>query len=49
VKVGGERMQLLQGTLDIIVLRTLSAMAPQHAYQIATKLEQVSEKLLNLN
>jgi transcriptional regulator len=49
VKVGGEGMQLLQGTLDMIVLRTLAAMGPQHAYQIATRLEQVSEKLLNLN
>ncbi len=49
VKVGGEGMQLLQGTLDMIVLRTLAAMGSQHAYQIATRLEQVSEKLLNLN
>jgi PadR family transcriptional regulator PadR len=49
VKVGGEGMQLLQGTLDTIVLRTLAAMGPQHALQIATRLEQVSEKLLNLN
>ena len=31
VKVGGEGMQLLQGTLDMIVLRTLAAMGPQHA------------------
>lgn len=42
-------IQLLQGTLDLIVLRTLASMGPQHAYQIATRLEQVSEKLLNLN
>jgi PadR family transcriptional regulator, regulatory protein PadR len=49
VKVGGEGVQLLQGTLDMIVLRTLSSMGPQHAYQIATRLEQVSDKLLNLN
>lgn len=48
-KVSGEGTQLLQGTLDMIVLRTLNAMGPQHAYQIATRLEQVSEKLLNLN
>ena len=48
-KVGVEGIQLLQGTLDMIVLRTLAAMGPQHAYQIATRLEQVSEKLLNLN
>jgi PadR family transcriptional regulator PadR len=44
-----EPIQLLQGTLDLIVLRTLSTMGSQHAYQIATRLEQVSDSLLNLN
>lgn len=44
-----EPIQLLQGTLDLIVLRTLSTMGPQHAYQIATRLQQVSDSLLNLN
>jgi PadR family transcriptional regulator, regulatory protein PadR len=44
-----ESIQLLQGTLDLIVLRTLVSMGSQHAYQIATRLEQVSDKLLNLN
>ena len=42
-------IQLLQGTLDLIVLRTLASMGAQHAYQIATRLQQVSERLLNLN
>src|ERR1700742_2393044 len=42
-------IQLLQGTLDLIVLRTLTAMGPQHAYQIATRLQQISDSLLNLN
>jgi PadR family transcriptional regulator PadR len=42
-------IQLLQGTLDLIVLRTLSTMGPRHAYQIATRLQQVSDSLLNLN
>ncbi|HTV05205.1 MAG TPA: PadR family transcriptional regulator [Acidobacteriaceae bacterium] len=41
--------QILQGTLDLIVLRTLETMGPQHAYQIATRLGQVSDKLLSLN
>ena len=40
---------MLQGTLDLIVLRTLSSMGPQHAYGIASRLEQVSEDLLKLN
>lgn len=44
-----EPIQLLQGTLDLIVLRTLATMGPRHAYQIATRLEQVSDSLLNLN
>jgi len=42
-------MGVLQGTLDLIVLRTLATMGPQHAYAIATRLEQVSEDLLHLN
>ena len=44
-----ESIQLLQGTLDLIVLRTLATMGPQHAYQIAARLQQVSDRLLNLN
>jgi transcriptional regulator len=44
-----ERIQVLQGTLDLIVLQTLETMGPQHAYGIATRLQQVSEDLLNLN
>jgi PadR family transcriptional regulator PadR len=44
-----ETIQLLQGTLDLIVLRTLHTMGAQHAYQIATRLQQISDRLLNLN
>jgi PadR family transcriptional regulator PadR len=44
-----EPIRLLQGTLDLIVLRTLFNMGPQHAYQIATRLQQVSDRLLHLN
>ncbi len=44
-----DRAQVLQGTLDLIVLRTLATMGPQHAYGIAARLQQVSEDLLNLN
>src|ERR1700675_3223323 len=46
---GKDSIQLLQGTLDLIVLRTLASMGAQHAYQIATRLQQVSDSLLNLN
>src|SRR5437867_4182543 len=43
------RVELLQGTLDLIVLRTLATMGPQHAYGIAARLDQISEHPLNLN
>jgi transcriptional regulator len=43
------KLDLLQGTLDLMVLKTLSAMGPQHGYGIARRIEQVSgdEVLLN--
>lgn len=40
---------ILQGTLDLIVLRTLETMGAQHAYSIATRLEQLSESSVKLN
>jgi PadR family transcriptional regulator, regulatory protein PadR len=42
-------IQILQGTLDLMILRTLTTMGPQHAYGIANRLQQVSEYALNLN
>lgn len=47
--MSSERMEILQGTLDMIVLRTLESMGPQHAYGIATRLQQISDDLLHLN
>lgn len=44
-----DRIAVLQGTLDLIVLRTLQTMGPQHAYGIATRLQQLSDDLLHLN
>lgn len=44
-----DRMQVLQGTLDLIVLRTLAAMGPLHAYSISSRLKQVSGDTLDLN
>ncbi len=46
---GSDRIAVLQGTLDLIVLRTLQSMGRQHAYAIATRLQQVSKDLLHLN
>lgn len=42
-------MAVLQGTLDLIILRTVKSMGPQHAYAIATRIQQMSEDLLHLN
>jgi transcriptional regulator len=44
-----DRTELLQGTLDLIVLRALASMGPQHAYALAVRLEQVAEPSLRLN
>jgi transcriptional regulator len=44
-----ERVELLQGTLDLIVLRALATMGPQHAYGLAARLEQVAEHPFTLN
>jgi PadR family transcriptional regulator PadR len=44
-----KRVELLQGTLDLIVLRALATMGPQHAYAIAARLEQVAEHRFVLN
>lgn len=44
-----ESIALLQGSLDLIVLRALSTMGPLHAYALANRLAQVSEHPLTLN
>jgi PadR family transcriptional regulator PadR len=44
-----DRVELLQGTLDLIVLRALDTMGPQHAYGLASRLEQVAQPSLTLN
>jgi PadR family transcriptional regulator PadR len=44
-----ERVELLQGTLDLILLRALSTMGPQHAYALASRLEQVADHPFTLN
>jgi transcriptional regulator len=41
--------EVLQGTLDLMVLRTLDTMGPQHGFGLARRILQVSEGLLNLN
>jgi PadR family transcriptional regulator PadR len=41
--------EVLQGTLDLMVLKTLDAMGPLHGYGIARRIEQISEDMLQLN
>ena len=45
----GDRVELFQGTLDLIILRALSTMGAQHAYGLAARLAQVSDHPLSLN
>jgi len=47
--VGDEKLDLLQGTLDLMVLQTLAAMGEQHGYGIARRIEQVSGNQVLLN
>ncbi len=44
-----KQVELLQGALDLIVLRALSTMGPLHAYALASRLAQVSDHPLSLN
>ena len=44
-----EKAEVLQGTLDLMVLKTLETMGPMHGFGIARRIEQVSENLLQLN
>ena len=44
-----DKPEVLQGTLDLMVLKTLDAMGPQHGYGIARRIEQLSDELLRLN
>jgi len=43
------KSEVLQGTLDLMVLKTLDAIGPQHGYGIARRIEQLSEDVLKLN
>lgn len=47
--MGESKSEILQGTLDMMVLQTLEAMGPLHGYGIARRIEQVSEDALQLN
>ena len=43
------KSDVLQGTLDLLVLKTLDTMGPMHGYGIAQRIQQISEEVLQLN
>lgn len=43
------KTEVLQGTLDLLVLKTLDSMGPMHGFGISARIQQVSEDLLQLN
>jgi PadR family transcriptional regulator, regulatory protein PadR len=45
----GQRSEVLQGTLDLMILKALEALGPLHGYGIARRIEQVSDRVLQLN
>ena len=46
---GDGKAELLQGTLDLVVLRTLQTMGPQHGFGLAKRIGQISAGALELN
>lgn len=47
--MANQKADLLQGTLDLLVLKTLHTLGPTHGWGIARRIEQVSEDLLQMN
>jgi transcriptional regulator len=45
----GQKSDIVRGTLDLIVLKTLDTMGPLHGYGIARRIEQISENQLAMN
>ena len=43
------KAEVLQGTLDLMVLKTLDTLGPMHGYGIARRIEQISDNLLEMN
>src|SRR5579862_1255212 len=47
--MAADKSEILQGTLDLMVLKTLEAMGPLHGYGVARRIEQISEEALQIN
>ena len=43
------RVDILQGTLDLMVLKTLDAVGPMHGYGVALRIQQISDEALRVN
>jgi len=46
---GEDKAGIVQGTLDLMVLRTLETMGPQHGFGLAQRIQQISDGALSLN
>src|SRR6266850_7008467 len=49
MSTGEAKTDILQGTLDLMVLRTLQTMGPQHGFGLAKRIQQISGRALDLN
>jgi transcriptional regulator len=49
MSTGAAKTDILQGTLDLMVLRTLETMGPQHGFGLAKRIQQISRGALDLN
>ena len=47
--MSAEKSEVLQGTLDLMILKTLHALGPRHGFGLARRIEQISEDVLTLN
>ena len=47
--IPSQKSEVLQGTLDLMILQVLDVLGSQHGYGIARRIEQVSEQVLQLN
>ena len=47
--MAADKSEVLQGTLDLMILKTLEALGPLHGFGIARRIEQLSEDVLTLN
>jgi PadR family transcriptional regulator PadR len=47
--MAADKSEVLQGTLDLMILKTLQALGAQHGFGIARRIEQLSDDVLTLN